>query len=76
VDTDAVYRLLDREGLEFDAQGRPQNVEAAVKTLLKERPYLARGNGSADGGAGTGNGRDGGTQDMNALIRRAAGRSA
>jgi hypothetical protein len=73
VDSDAVYRLLDRDGLEFDSQGRPQNVETAVKALLKERPYLSRGNGSADGGAGH-HGRDSSGLDMNTQIRRLAGR--
>jgi transposase len=74
VDTDAVYRLLDREGVEFDSQGRPHGVEAAVKALLKERPYLARTTGSADGGAGNGNGRQGGGLDLDTQIRRAMGR--
>lgn len=73
VDGDAVYRLLDRESLEFDSQGRPQDVDGAVKALLKERPYLSRGNGSADGGAGDDRRRAG--DDMNTAIRRAMGRA-
>lgn len=41
VDPEAAYRLLDLTALEFDEDGRPQNLEQALKALLKARPYLA-----------------------------------
>lgn len=74
VNPEVVYRLLDADALELDSDGRPKNVEAAVKALLKENPYLARTNGSADGGAG-GQQRNSGGTDMNSQIRHAMGRT-
>lgn len=67
-----VYRLVrdDLDADETDARA----IEAAVKGLLKEHPYLVNGTGSADGGAGQG-GRTGGGLDMNTQIRRAMGRA-
>ncbi len=42
VDTDAVARLLDSSKIETDDKGNPTNVEDVVKTLLSEKPYLAK----------------------------------
>lgn len=41
VDPDAAYKLLDLAGIEFDEDGTPRNIEAALKELLKAKPYLA-----------------------------------
>ncbi len=76
VDTDVALLLLQRdEAIEFDKEGRPTNVEAALKVLVKDKPYLTRAvSGGADAGAGT---RAGGATpgaNMNDLLRRAAGR--
>lgn len=65
-------RLLD-----WDAIRDPDDaaeVEQALRDLVKEKPFLL-GNvpGGADGGAG--GERDSGSQDMNALLRAAAGRT-
>jgi hypothetical protein len=46
-------------------------VVAAFKDLVKEKAYLGRGRGSADGGKG---GESGAPESMNSLIRQAAGR--
>lgn len=69
------YSLVDRAALDFDEQGRPTNVTKLLTDLIAAKPYLAGSNrpgGSFDGGPrgapATGN-------DMNDMIRRAAGRS-
>lgn len=75
IDTDVVMVLLrESDSIDFDAEGKPINVEAAIKDLIKSKPYLARPQAAgADAGAGT---RPGATpgQGMNDIIRRAAGR--
>lgn len=40
IDDDAAYRLLDLTAVEYDDNGEPQNVEALMKVLVKDRPYL------------------------------------
>jgi len=42
VDPEAAYRLLDVAELEFEDDGRPKNVEQALRALIKAKPYLAR----------------------------------
>jgi len=66
------YRLLDLDKLEFDDDDEPKNLDALLRELLRSEPYLARA-GSADGGEGRRSGSAAG-QDMNSLIRSAAGR--
>lgn len=41
VDPEVAYKLLDLAGIEFDEDGTPRNIEAALKELLKAKPYLA-----------------------------------
>lgn len=71
VDPEAASRLLD-----WDSIKKPEDadeVEKALRKLLEDKPYLAGSHlGRGDGGAGSGQGAD--TQDMNTLIRQAAGR--
>jgi predicted nucleic acid-binding Zn-ribbon protein len=68
--------LLYERSLEYDNDGRPTNVESALKALLKENPHLAsaavRASGSADQGA---RGTLPPLNDMNRAIRQAAGRA-
>lgn len=69
-----VIRLLDLNSVEFDDSGTPTNLGPLLKQLAKDEPALfeqRRRSGSADGGAG---GNQSGHQDMNQLIRQAAGR--
>jgi hypothetical protein len=40
IDDDAAYRLLDLAAVEYDEAGEPQNVEALMKALVKDRPSL------------------------------------
>ncbi len=48
VDEEAALALLDRSALEYDDRGNPTNLEAALRNLLKAKPYLAQvGNISA-----------------------------
>lgn len=42
VDPDAAVKLLDWSALEYDDDGRPKDVEAALKDLIEQKPYLAR----------------------------------
>ena len=80
-DPDFVAEMLRLDDADFDEDGTPDQkaVEAAVKQLIKARPYLAqdvppqRRNGSGDGGAGGTGAQRPPSNDMNAMIRRAAG---
>lgn len=76
VDTDVVLILLrESDSIDFDNEGKPINVEAAIKDLVKTKPYLVRnGAAGADAGAGTRAGAAPGG-GMNDVIRRAAGRT-
>jgi ATPase subunit of ABC transporter with duplicated ATPase domains len=56
VDPDAAYRLLDMAALEFGEDGRPQNLDKALRTLVQERPYLL---GSSGGVSATNPARSG-----------------
>ncbi len=40
VDPDAAYRLLDLKQVEFDEDGKPVNLEKALKELVTKKPYL------------------------------------
>jgi hypothetical protein len=74
-DPDVAARLLDRSKIDFDDSGQPTNMPKLLEDLGKEHPFLldqARRPTSMDGGvrqAAPGGG------DMDALIRRAAGRT-
>jgi hypothetical protein len=58
IDPDAAVKLLDAEDLEVDEEtGEPTNVEAALKALIKAKPYLVQKpekqtSGSINGAAG------------------------
>lgn len=41
VDPDAAVKLLDWSALEYAEDGTPKDIDRALKTLLKARPYLA-----------------------------------
>ncbi len=41
IDPDAAYKLLDTAAIEFDEDGRPKNIEQALRALITARPYLA-----------------------------------
>ncbi len=43
VDPEAAYKLLDLAEIDFDEDGRPRNIEKALRDLLAKRPYLAGG---------------------------------
>ena len=43
VDEDAAYRLMDLQELEYDAAGKPANVEELLQKLLETRPWLRTG---------------------------------
>lgn len=68
------YRLVDVDSLEFDNDGRPKGVDAALRKLLEADPYLGKAPAGGDFGGGPRGGGNGDGQDMNAFIRRAAGR--
>jgi len=45
VDPDAAYRLLDLKRIEFDDDGKPTNLEKALKELVAQKPYLVASGG-------------------------------
>ena len=73
VDPEAAVRLLDLNQVTYDTAGNPLNIETLLKALLEQKPYLKKVVGNADAGSGSG-GRTPGAQDMNSMIRHAAGR--
>lgn len=86
VDADAVATmLLAAEDVEFDDQGRPIEVEQAVRELLRRKAYLKgptatpprapRGDAGSGRGAGAGTNEDESREDFNSAFRRAAQRS-
>jgi hypothetical protein len=68
----ALARLLS--GVEYDDEDEPKNLDARLKAAEAEYGDIAKatGSGGFDGGVRGGGGKP---QDMNAAIRRAAGRS-
>jgi len=42
VDPEAAVKLLDWGSLDYDDDGRPQDVEKALKTLIHDKPYLLK----------------------------------
>lgn len=75
IDIDAVLALIPSNAVTVGDDGRVTGADTAVKALLESKPYLVGRftgrNGSAEGGA---RGEEASGSDMNALIRRAAGR--
>lgn len=53
VDPEAAVKLLDKDDLEVDDDGVPQNVETALKNLLREKPYLVSKTSAAPPAGGT-----------------------
>lgn len=71
-DPEVVADLLRLDEADFDDDGKP-SVEAKLKQLVKDKPFLAGARRPGGGDAGTGGGKEA-AADMNTLIRRAAGR--
>ena len=75
VDPDAAYALMDRSGVTVDDDGQVQGVKAALEALVKAKSYLVRQDAASRSGADfAGGSGDSRKADMNAIIRRAAGR--
>lgn len=73
---DVLHRLIDPADIEWDGD-KPKNVDALVSDLKRQTPELFRAEhrtGSADGGS-RGKQSQGSSSTINAMIRRAAGRS-
>lgn len=71
-DPDVAYGLVDRNAVEFDDDGNPRNVERLLADIAKAKPRLVS---QPDFGGGP-RGPSGEGPDMNAIIRRAAGRTS
>jgi hypothetical protein len=71
-DPDLAYALIDPAAVEFTEDGRPKNIEHLVGAIAREKPRLV--NASPDFGGGPRGGVAPSGTDMNAAIRRAAGR--
>jgi hypothetical protein len=52
VDTDAAFRLLDRDAIAYDTDGAPSNVGALLANLVKAKPYLAGATEATEAGKG------------------------
>lgn len=56
VDTEAAYKLMDREKIKFDETGAPTNVQDVIAELAQAKPYLTLAGGTgftnAERGAG------------------------
>ena len=50
VDEEAAYRLLDTASIEYDASGKPSNVDALLAQMAESRPWL-KGSAGAQQGA-------------------------
>lgn len=75
VDGDAAYALIDRDGVEIK-DGKVKGVKEALEALVKAKPWIKKGDAKG-GSVGAGTIPAGVTNnktDMNAFIRRAAGR--
>ena len=73
VDGDAAYALIDREDVEVK-DGKVKGVKEALEALVKAKPWIKKGEAKGSVGAGTNPGSSNSKTDMNAFIRRAAGR--
>jgi hypothetical protein len=51
IDLDAATKLLDSSQIEYDDSGNPSNIEALLKTLVKERSWLVGRQQQTSGGA-------------------------
>jgi hypothetical protein len=51
IDLDAATKLLDSSQIEYDDSGNPSNIEALLKTLVKERSWLVGKQQQTSGGA-------------------------
>ncbi|MEM4406545.1 MAG: hypothetical protein QXS68_05815 [Candidatus Methanomethylicaceae archaeon] len=72
IDPEAAWKLLDLKEVEFDEEGKPENVEALLRSLIQKKPYLANALARS---AGAGNGASVKTRySMNDFIRRSSGR--
>jgi hypothetical protein len=72
-DPELAARLIATGDVEYGDDGRPKNVERLLTDLAKEYPNLV--SAAADYGGGPRGAPVGGASDMNARIRRAAGRA-
>ena len=71
-DGDLIYRVL-KSDIEYDDDGKPTNLKALIDDLKQTTPHLFKpATTRVDGGAG--NGSKPGKDDMNSMIRAAAGR--
>jgi len=73
VDGDAAYALIDRDSVELK-DGKVKGVKEALEALVKEKPWIKKGEAKGSVGAGTNPGSSNSKTDMNAFIRKAAGR--
>lgn len=74
-DPDLASRLISDE-VEFTDSGEPRNIDKLLTDLAKAHPYLLSGTtGGGDAGLGPRGAPAGANDDINTMIRRAAGRA-
>ncbi len=69
---EVAYRLLDRDTLEFDDNGKVKGIEAQLRQLLQKEPYLGTGATVDYGGGQRGKPSDAGKPSMNDALRTLA----
>jgi hypothetical protein len=75
-DASVVARLIDTASVKYDKAGVPTNTEELIKGVQDKHPFLFTSNGGYGSGDGGNRGAEGGgSEDMTAKIRRAAGRA-
>lgn len=70
---DLAHRLIDHSALVLDDEGKPKNLDSLLGEVAKANPYLI--NGTTDFGGGPRGGAATPNNDVNTMIRRAAGRT-
>lgn len=77
VNPSVAYKLLDAESIDHDDDGRPtkESVKKALESLAESEPYLV-GQRSPRGDGGGGPRGPSSPNDINAMIRRKAGRAS
>lgn len=70
-DPEDVVRLIDRDDLTIDEDGRAANAEAVVRAFLKRKPHLVKASGGGADGGNRGSAGRGSGNDMNDILRSA-----
>ena len=82
VDSDAAYKLMDKDSIEVDESGKVTGVKESLDELIKNKTYLVKSSGEETSSTSTtsigddqqGKTKKGGNYSINSLIRKSIGR--